>query len=47
MNFLIDPYDEEIRYNDLYMIYIVVCIFIRFNPDNKDRLIKTIQERRE
>lgn len=28
-----DPNDEEIRYDDLYMIYSGKWIFIRFNPD--------------
>ena len=50
-----DKYDEEIRYDDLYMIYSGKWIFIRFNPDNtrtikvdiKDMikvLLETIQE---
>ena len=29
-----DPKDEEIRYDDLYMIHSGKWIFIRFNPDN-------------
>jgi len=28
-----DPFDEEIRYDDLYMIHSCKWIFIRFNPD--------------
>lgn len=28
-----DPHDEEIRYDDLYMIHSGKWIFIRFNPD--------------
>ena len=28
-----DAYDEEIRYDDLYMIHSGKWIFIRFNPD--------------
>jgi hypothetical protein len=31
-----DEYDEEIRYDDVYMIYSGKWIFIRFNPDGKD-----------
>ena len=30
-----DPNDEEIRYDDLYMVYSGKWIFIRFNPDGK------------
>ena len=45
-----DPKDEEIRYDDLYMIHSGKWIFIRFNPDGKgvdiedklDKLIETI-----
>ena len=47
-----DQHDEEIRYDDLYMIYSGKWIFIRFNPDNNisnvdiddklDKLIETI-----
>jgi len=29
-----DPVDEEIRYDDVYMIHSGKWIFIRFNPDN-------------
>jgi hypothetical protein len=29
-----DPKDEEIRYDDLYMIHSGKWIFIRFNPDD-------------
>lgn len=47
--------DEEIRYDDLYMIHSGKWIFIRFNPDGKgvdiedkiDKLIETIQEQVE
>jgi len=50
-----DPRDEEIRYDDLYMIHSGKWIFIRFNPDGKgvdiedkiDKLIETIQEQVE
>ena len=43
-----DPKDEEIRYDDLYMIHSGKWIFIRFNPDGKgtkkmERLIQEIQ----
>jgi hypothetical protein len=31
-----DEYDEEIRYDDVYMIHSGKWIFIRFNPDGKD-----------
>jgi len=30
-----DPEDEEVRYDDLYMIYSGKWVFIRFNPDGK------------
>ena len=30
-----DPKDEEIRYDDLYMIHSGKWVFIRFNPDGK------------
>jgi hypothetical protein len=30
-----DPLDEEIRYDDLYMIHSGKWVFIRFNPDGK------------
>jgi hypothetical protein len=46
--------DEEIRYDDLYMIHSGKWIFIRFNPDNNvskidisdklDKLIETMNE---
>jgi hypothetical protein len=47
-----DEKDEEIRYDDLYMIYSGKWIFIRFNPDGKNvdledklcTLVSTIQE---
>ena len=49
-----DKYDEEIRYDDVFMIYSGKWIWIRFNPDlninktnikNKlDKLIETIKE---
>jgi hypothetical protein len=49
-----DQKDEEIRYDDLYMIYSGKWIFIRFNPDNNiskvdiddklDKLIETIND---
>ena len=51
-----DSYDEEIRYDDLYMIHSGKWIFIRFNPDSNreknktdiedklKKLIETIQE---
>jgi hypothetical protein len=29
-----DPHDEEIRYDDVFMIHSGKWIFIRFNPDN-------------
>jgi len=48
-----DPLDEQIRYDDLYMIHSGKWIFIRFNPDNNrckvdledklDTLVQTIQ----
>ena len=31
-----DTKDEEIRYDDLYMIHSGKWVFIRFNPDKKD-----------
>ena len=47
-----DEYDEEIRYDDLYMIHSGKWIYIRFNPDDNvsktdlddklDKLIETI-----
>jgi len=47
-----DEKDEEIRYDDLYMIYSGKWIFIRINPDGKgvdmedklEKLIQTIQD---
>ena len=49
-----DKKDEEIRYDDLYMIHSGKWIFIRFNPDNNvskidiqdklDKLLETITE---
>ena len=49
-----DKKDEEIRYDDVYMIHSGKWIFIRFNPDNNiskvdiddkiDKLIETIKE---
>ena len=47
-----DEKDEEIRYDDLYMIHSGKWVFIRFNPDGKgvdmsdklEKLIETIQD---
>ena len=49
-----DKYDEEIRYDDVYMIHSGKWIFIRFNPDNNiskididdklNKLIETMEE---
>jgi hypothetical protein len=49
-----DQKDEEIRYDDLFMIHSGKWIFIRFNPDNNisktdiddklDKLIETMNE---
>jgi len=47
-----DEKDEEIRYDDLYMIHSGKWVFIRFNPDGKgvdmsdklDKLVETIQD---
>jgi hypothetical protein len=49
-----DQHDEEIRYDDLFMIHSGKWIFIRFNPDNNiskvdiddklDKLIETMNE---
>ena len=47
-----DKYDEEIRYDDLYMIHSGKWIFIRFNPDNtrtdktdiEDRITQLLEE---
>jgi len=43
------PLDEEIRYDDLYMIHSGKWIFIRFNPDGigvdmEDKLVRLIEE---
>jgi hypothetical protein len=44
-----DQHDEEIRYDDLYMIDSGKFIFIRFNPDGKgvdmeDKLDRLVEE---
>ena len=44
-----DPKDEEIRYDDLYMVHSGKWVFIRFNPDGKgvdmiDKLERLIEE---
>lgn len=44
-----DERDEEIRYDDLYMVYSGKWIFIRFNPDGKgidmeDKLVLLVEE---
>jgi hypothetical protein len=49
-----DPKDEEIRYDDVYMIHSGKWIFIRFNPDSNiskidiadklDKLIETMED---
>ena len=49
-----DQHDEEIRYDDLFMIHSGKWIFIRFNPDDNiskvdiddklDKLIETMNE---
>jgi hypothetical protein len=47
-----DTYDEEIRYDDLYMIHSGKWIFIRFNPDStrndktdiEDRITQLLEE---
>jgi hypothetical protein len=44
-----DPLDEEIRYDDLFMVHSGKWIFIRFNPDGKgvdmeDKLTRLIGE---
>lgn len=36
-----DPLDEEIRYDDLFMVHSGKWIFIRFNPDGKEWIWKT------
>jgi hypothetical protein len=50
-----DEYDEEIRYDDVYMIHSGKWIFIRFNPDGKgvdmedklDKLLEVIEDQIE
>ena len=44
-----DPKDEELRYDDLYMIHSGKWVFIRFNPDGNgvdmvDKLARLMQE---
>ena len=44
-----DAKDEEIRYDDLYMVHSGKWVFIRFNPDGKgvdmdDKLIHLLEE---
>ena len=39
-----DPHDEEVRYDDLYMIHSGKWIFIRFNPDSNRESKKTTVE---
>ena len=44
-----DPKDEELRYDDLYMIHSGKWVFIRFNPDGKgvdmvDKLVRLMEE---
>ena len=44
-----DPKDEEIRYDDLFMVHSGKWIFIRFNPDGKgvdmeDKLTRLMEE---
>jgi hypothetical protein len=43
-----DPKDEELRYDDLFMVHSGKWIFIRFNPDGKgdmaDKLSRLIEE---
>jgi len=47
-----DEKDEEIRYDDLYMVFSGKWIFIRFNPDGKgvdmedklDRLVEEVEK---
>jgi hypothetical protein len=44
-----DPKDEELRYDDLFMVHSGKWIFIRFNPDGKgvdmvDKLNRLIEE---
>ena len=44
-----DAKDEEIRYDDLYMVHSGKWVFIRFNPDGKgvdmdDKLARLIEE---
>ena len=43
-----DAHDEEIRYDDLYMVHSGKWVFIRFNPDGggvdlEDKLVKLIE----
>ena len=40
-----DPYDEEIRYDDLYMIHSGKWIFIRFNPDRTQTCKVDLEDR--
>jgi hypothetical protein len=40
-----DMEDEEIRYDDLYMIHSGKWIFIRFNPDNTRNIKVDIEDR--
>lgn len=44
-----DPKDEELRYDDLYMVHSGKWVFIRFNPDGKevdmvDKLVRLMEE---
>jgi len=44
-----DPTDEELRYDDLYMVHSGKWVFIRFNPDGKgvdmvDKLVRLMEE---
>ena len=39
-----NPHDEEIRYDDLYMIFPAKWIWIRFNPDSNREEKKTTFE---
>lgn len=44
-----DPKDEEIRYDDLFMVHSGKWVFIRFNPDGKgvdmdDKLSRLVEE---
>jgi hypothetical protein len=40
-----DMYDEEIRYDDLFMVHSGKWIFIRFNPDNTRNIKVDIEDR--